>query len=139
MDIEKTICKSDLYYNSKRCKKDNFLVFIFPLINDFPFLNKDYIETGYYISLELYYTMTIIDNNYDYLKWKINKIIIFKIIRLSIFFLILSICLVFLYFIFINFFFGIKYYLVNQILYLIQDGSFLRLKNKNEIKEKNMK
>ena len=136
MDIEKTICKSDLYYNSKRCKKDNFLVFIFPLINDFPFLNKDYIESGYYISLELYYTMTIIDNNYDYLKWKINKIIIFKIIRLSIFFLILSICLVFLYFIFINFFFGIKYYLVNQILYLIQDGSFLRLKNKNEIKEK---
>ena len=66
IDIEKTTCKSDLYYNSKICEKDNFMVFIYPLINKFKYLNKDHIESEYFIELELYYSMTFVDSNYNF-------------------------------------------------------------------------
>ena len=133
IDIEKTTCKSDLYYNSKICEKDNFMVFIYPLINKFKYLNKDYIESEYFIELELYYSMTFVDSNYNYFKWKINKIIIFKIIRVFIFFIISSICLIFLFFILVDFFLEIKYIPIVQILYMIKDFSFFELNDKDEI------
>ena len=99
VDAEKTICKSDLYHNGKKCIKDNILIIVYPLSNDFNYIRDNFIDDIDLIGLQLYYSMTIIDNNYEYFKWKINKIIIIKILKLFFFFLITSIFFFFLYFI----------------------------------------
>ena len=90
MDVEKTICKSDIYYNGKKCLKDNIMLIIYPLENYFNIVDDNYVEYDYPVGIALYYSMTIIDTNNKYLKWKINKIVIFKILKLFFFFFVSS-------------------------------------------------
>ena len=138
MNISKTTCKSDIYHNNKKCLKDNFLIVVYPFYNDHNVMDEDYIEIpDEKIHHDLFISMTILDNNYDYFKWKINKIILIIIIKLSLFFFISSICLLFLYFIFTEIFLEIKYNSINQILYVINCGSFFEINDKNEINQKN--
>ena len=134
IDIQKTTCKSDLYYNRKKCLKDNFLVIVYKINSNFHIINELYIEHPDKTTMEtIFFSMSIINNNYDYLKWKINQILIYKIIRLFFFLFILSICLASLYFIFITIFFDIKYNLINKLLSIIKSGSLFESKNMNEI------
>ena len=77
--------------------------------------------------------MSITSTNYNYMKWKINQIVILIIIKLFLFYFISSLCLIFLYFIFVQIFFGNKYDSINQILQVIKDGTFFEMKNKDEI------
>ena len=134
LDIEKTTCKSDIYYNGKKCSKDSFLLIIFPFISDYHLLNEHYIENPQLtFNQTLFYSMSITSTNYNYMKWKINQIVVFKIIKLFIFYFISSLCLIFLYFIFVQIFFENKYYSINQILQVIKGGTFFELKNKEEI------
>ena len=136
-NIEKTTCKSDIYYNNKKCLKDNFLIVIHPFNNDFNVMDENYIEyPDEKINHDIFFSMTILDNNYDYFKWKINKIILILIIKLFLFFFISSVCLYFLYFIFIQIFLEIKYNPINQILNIIKGGSLFEITNKNEIAQK---
>ena len=80
--------------------------------------------------------MTIIDHNYSYFKWKLNQIIIIKILKLFLFFFMSSMCLIFLYFIFVQIFYENKFNTINKILNVIKGGSFFELKDKNEIIQK---
>ena len=137
LDIEKTICKSDIYYNSKKCSKDTVLLVIYPLRIDFNAINSYYIEDpNIALNQTLFYSMSFIDNNYNYMKWKINQIVVIIIIKLFLFYFISSMCLIFLYFIFVQIFYEKEYSPINELLYIIKGGSFFDIKDKNEILQK---
>ena len=137
INIQKTTCSSDIYYNSKTCTKDNFMILVYPLSIDFYVMNENYIEDKILLSNQnIFYLMSIISNNYDYMKWKINKIIVIKIVKLFIFYFISSSCLIFLFFIFVQLFYEFKYDTINQILQIIKGGSFFEIQDKNEIIQK---
>ena len=137
LDIQKTTCNSDIYYNGQKCSKDNFMLIIHPLKSNFHPINNFFIdETDIQINQILFYSMSIISNNYKYMKWKINQIIVIKIIKLFIFYFFSSLCFILLYFIFVQFFYDNKYNSINQILNIIKDGSFFDIKDKNELIQK---
>ena len=136
IDIKKTTCKSDLYYNGKKCMKDNFLLIVYKINSNFNLINEFYIDQPNRTLMQtIFFSMSIISNNYDYLKWKINQILIYKIIRLFFFLFISSMCFVFFYFIVVKIFFEVKFDLLNQILYKIKGGSLFELKNISSIKK----
>ena len=140
LEIEKTGCKSDIYYNSKKCGKDSVLLIIYPLRIDFNGINSDYIDDpNVTLNQTLFYSMAFIDNNYKYMKWKINQIVVIIIIKLFFFYFISSMCLIFLYFIFVQIFYEKEYSPINELLYIIKGGSFFDLKDKNEILQKKQK
>ena len=137
LNIKKTICKRDIYYNYTKCFKDNFLIVVYPFYNDYNVMDENYIENpNKKVHHDLFYSMTILDNNYDYFKWKINKIILIIMIKLLLFFLVSSMSLYYLYFIFIQIFLERKYKPINQIFNLIK-GSFFEINDKNKILNKN--
>ena len=137
LNFEKTICKSELYYNKKRCLKDNFLIVVYPFYNDYNAMDENYIEiSNKKVKHDLFFSMIILDNNHDYFKWKINKIILIIMIKLFLFFLISSVCLYFLCFIFIQIFLEKKYNPINKILNIIKEGTIFDIKDKNEILQK---
>ena len=137
LDIQKTTCRSDIYYNGEKCLKDDFMIIIHPLKSYFHLINESFIdESNIKIQQILFYSMSVISDNYKYIKWKINLIIIFKIIKLFIFYFISAFCFISLYFIFVQIFYDSKYNSINQILNIINDGSFFEIKNKNEIIQK---
>ena len=73
LDIEKTTCKSDIYNNGKKCLKDNFLLIVYPLNTNFHLINEYFIEhPNKTFHQNLFYSMSIISNNYNYMKWKID-------------------------------------------------------------------
>jgi hypothetical protein len=136
IDIQKTTCKSDLYYNGKKCIKDNFLLIAYKLNRKFNYINEFFIDDPDKSFLQpIFFSMSIINNNPNYMKWKINIIIVYKIIKLFIFFIIASLCPIILYFIFIKVFFEVKFNLVNKILLLLK-GDFFDSKNINKIVQK---
>jgi hypothetical protein len=137
LDIQKTTCKSDIYYNGIFCTKDNFLLIIHPLKSNFHPINEFFIdEPNMKVDQILFYSMSIIANNYKFMKWKINQIIVLKIVKLFIFYFLSSLCFILLYFIFVHIFYDIKYDSINQILNIIKSGTFFEIKNKNEIMQK---
>ena len=138
LDIEKTTCKSDIYNNGKKCLKDNYLLIFHPLNTNFPLINEFYIDhPNKTFQQTLFYSVSIISNNYNYMKWKIDQIILNIILKLFLFYFIFSICLIILFFIFVQIFFEAKYNPINQILQIIKGGSLFELEDKNEIiKEK---
>ena len=134
LEVEKTTCKSDIYYNGKKCIKDSILIILYSLVNDYNILNENYNEYyGNFLSYGIYYSMTIIDNDYEYFKWKMNQIIIIKILKLFFFFFVVSIFLIFIYFIFIQIFFELQLKTINQIVQKIKGDSLFEIKDKNEI------
>ena len=136
-DIEKTTCKSDIYNNGKKCNKDNFMVIVYLFANNYSLIDEYFVDIqNKTIRQELFYSMTIIDHNYSYFKWKLNQIIIIKILKLFLFFFMSSMCLIFLYFIFVQIFYENKFNTINKILNVIKGGSFFELKDKNEIIQK---
>ena len=44
IEIEKTFCKSDIYYNNMTCLKDTFLLIIYPLYGNFSLINEYFME-----------------------------------------------------------------------------------------------
>ena len=139
IEVEKTICKSDIYNNGKKCIKDNIILVVIPLSNIFTFVDKNYIDDDFSIYFELYYSMTIIYSNYNYFKWKINHIMIIKILKLFLFIFIISIFLIFLIFILVQIFFEYHFNILNKILQIIKGGSLFEIKDKNEIIQKKEK
>ena len=139
VEAEKTICKSNIYHNGKKCTKDNILIIVYPLSNQFNFMGENFYDSDFAIIFQLYYSMTIIDNNYEYFKWKINTIIIIKILKLFFFFVLTLICLFFLYFIFVQIFFEHHFNAINKIISIIKSGSLFEIKDKNEIIQKKEK
>ena len=140
LDIQKTTCKTDIYYNGEKCLKDDFMIIIHPLKSYFHLINEFFIdESNIKIQQILFYSMSVISDNYKYIKWKINLIIIFKIIKLFFFYFISALCFITLYFIFVQIFYNSKYNSINQILNIINDGSFFFFYYKNEIIQKNKK
>ena len=136
-EIEKTICDSEIHNNGKKCFKDIILLVINPLSINFNLFNELYIDNSNYHSNQvLFYSMSFINNHYNYMKWKINTIILVKIIKLFFFYFIATICIIYLYFTFAEIFYENKYFSINQILKLICKDSFLEIKDKNEITQK---
>ena len=137
LDIQKTTCNSDIYYNGKKCSKDNFMLIIHPLKSMFYSINDFFIdETDKQIDQILFYSMSIISNNYKYMKWKINQIIVIKIVKLFIFYFLSSLSFILLFFILVQIFYDYKYDSINQILNIIKDGAFFEIKDKNELIQK---
>ena len=139
IDIEKTSCQSDIYNNGIKCMKTNFLIIVRLFRTDFFKLNKDFIEESISKSsknMPVFFSMSIINNNTKYLKWKFDYIIKIKILKLFIFYFIFSMCLVYLTFILIEIFYESKYEAINKLLHIIKDGSFFEIKNKNEFLQK---
>ena len=134
LNFNKTTCKSDIYFNKKKCLKDNFFAVVYPFYNNYNIMDANYIENPKkQIKHDLFHSMIILDNNYDYFGWKKDKIVIIIIIKLFLFFLISSICLYFFYLIFIKLFLKIKYNPIKKILNIIKKGSFFEINDKNEI------
>ena len=44
LDIQKTTCQSDLYYNGKKCLKDDFLLIVYKLNYNLNYMNEFFIE-----------------------------------------------------------------------------------------------
>ena len=80
--------------------------------------------------------MSIINNNYNYMKWKINRIILIKIFKLFFFYFVATISIIYLYFVFVQIFYENKYSPINKILQIIRRDTFFEIKDKNEIDEK---
>ena len=137
LDIEKTVCKSDIYKNNMTCLKDNFLFIIYPLYGNFSLINEYFLEDQTNaIDMPLFYELSIISNNDKYIKWKLKNIMTIKIIKLFLFYIIGSISIMFVYFIFVQIFYESKYDLINQINDIMEDGQFFEIKDKNEIIQK---
>ena len=137
IEIEKTCCRSDIYYNNMTCLKDTFLFIIFPLYGNFSLINEYFMEDYRFpVDLPLFYSLAIINTNDNYMKWKINNIMIIKIIKLFMFYFIVSICIIFIYFILVQIFYETRYKVIEQISEIIQDGQFFELKDKNDIIKK---
>ena len=136
LDVEKTICKSDIYYNAKKCLKDNIMLIVYPLINYYNIVDVNYIEYHLFVNIDLYYSMTIIYNDNKYLKWKINTIVILKILKLFLFFFISSVILIYLFLVFVKIFFEFKFNIINHIIQIIKGYPLFEIKDKNEIIQK---
>ena len=137
IEIEKTFCKSDIYYNNMTCLKDTFLLIIYPLYGNFSLINEYFMEDYRFpVDLPLFYSLAIINTNDNYMKWKINNIMLIKIIKLFMFYFIISICVIFIYFILVQIFYETRYKVIEQISEIIQDGQFFELKDKNDIIKK---
>ena len=133
LNIQKTTCKSHIYNNDKICLKDNFLLIIYPLKYYYNLIDENYIEnTNKSINQLVFYSMSIISNNYDYLEWKINRVVLIKIMKLFFLYFTTSSCLLLLIFIFIRIFFINKYNIINQILFIIKGDSFFEINDKDE-------
>ena len=136
IEIEKTICKSDIYWNNVKCSKDTFIFIISPIYLDFYFINEDFLDDQRFpINVNFFYSLAIINNNNKYMKWKIKNIMLIKIIKLFIFYFVSSSCAVFVYFLLVQLFFETKYNVINQISNVINDGLFFEINDKNEIIE----
>ena len=132
--INKTICKSSIYNNDNKCLNDTFTLIIYPLQSEFNLINTNFVEDSNKTAKQIiFYSMSILKNNHDYMKWKIKKITIIKIIKVLIFYFITSSMFIFLFFICINIFYEIKYNIINKMLDIIKEGSFFEIKDKNEI------
>ena len=137
IDIEKTNCRSSIYSNSMKCIKDTFLLIIYPLYGNFSLINENFLEDQRYpIDLPLFYCLSIISNNNKYMKWKIKNIIMIKIFKIFLFYIIITISIMLIYMIFIQIFHESKYNLINQIIDVLQNGQFFEIKDKNEITQK---
>ena len=44
LDIQKTTCKNDIYYNGEKCLKDDFMIIIHPLKSYFHLINEFFID-----------------------------------------------------------------------------------------------
>lgn len=121
------------------CLKDTFLLIIYPLYGNFSLINEYFMEDYRFpVDLPLFYSLAIINTNDNYMKWKINNIMLIKIIKLFMFYFIVSICVIFIYFILVQIFYETRYKVIEQISEIIQDGQFFELKDKNDIiKKKN--
>ena len=77
LDIEKTTCQSNIYYSGKKCLKDSVLLVIFPLVSDYNLINEHFVDDpDLILNQTFFYSMSIISNNYEYMKWKISQIMI---------------------------------------------------------------
>ena len=134
IDIEKTICKSDIYNNNVTCLKDTVLFIIYPLYGNFSLINEYFLEDqNYQVDLPLFYSLSIINNNNNYMKWKINNIMLLKILKLFLFYIICSISFILIYLILVQYFYEKKYDIINQITDIMEDGQFFETKDKNDI------
>ena len=137
IEIEKTICKSDIYNNNITCLKDSFLYIIYPVHGDFNLINEYFLDDPTYpIDLPFLYILSIINNNNKYMEWKIKNIMKIKVIKLFLFYFIVTSCVILFYFILIRLFFETRYNVINQILEIINNGLFFEMKDKNEIIQK---
>ena len=137
IDIEKTVCKNDIYNNNMTCLKDTFLFIIYPIYGNFSLVNDYFLEDQRFpVDLPLFFSLSIISNNNNYMDWKIKNIMRVKIMKLFLFYLISSISVIFIYFILVQLFYEIKYNLINEITNIIGDGRFFEIKDKNEILQK---
>ena len=134
IDIEKTICKSDIYNNNVTCLKDTVLFIIYPLYGNFSLINEYFLEDqNYQVDLPLFYSLSIINNNNNYMKWKIKSIMLLKILKLFLFYIICSISFILIYLILVQYFYEKKYDILNQITDIMEDGQFFETKDKNDI------
>ena len=75
IEIEKTICKSDIYNNNITCSKDSFLYIIYPINTDFNLINEYFLEDPTYpVNLPFLNVLSIIKINNKYMEWKIKNI-----------------------------------------------------------------
>ena len=137
IDIAKTICKSDLYGNKMICLNDSVLLVIYPLYGNFSLINEYFLEDQRYpIDLLFFYSLFIINNNNNYMKWKIRNIILIKILKMFLFFFIITISIMLIYMALVQMFYESKYDLINHLISIIQNGQFFEIKDKNEIIQK---
>ena len=136
LEIEKTICNDEIHNNGKKCLKDIILLVVYPLNINFNLINQFYIDTNRSQNQTLFFSMSIINNNYNYMKWKINRIILIKIFKLFFFYFVATISIIYLYFVFVRIFYENKYSPINKILQIIRRDTFFEIKDKNEIDEK---
>ena len=98
------------------CLKDTFLFIIFPLYGNFSLINEYFMEDYRFpVDLPLFYSLAIINTNDCYMKWKINNIMIIKIIKLFMFYFIVSISIIFIYFILVQIFYETRYKVIEKI------------------------
>ena len=137
IEIEKTICKNNIYKNNMTCLKDSFLFVIYPNYGNFSLINEFFIEDMRYpVKLPLFYSLSIISNNNKYMKWKIKNIMILKILKLFIFYIIVSISIMYIYFILVQIFYETRYDTINKISDIIEDGLFFEIEDKKDILDK---
>ena len=137
IDSEKTVCKKDVYNNNVTILKDNFLFIIYPINGDIYYINDIFLEDQRYpYYFPFYYSLSIININDNYIQWKIKRIMIIKIIKLFVFYFIISVLIIIFYFILVRCFYETKYNTIEQISEIINDGLFFEKKDKNEIIKK---
>ena len=98
LEIEKTICKSDIY-NNITCLKDSFLFIIYSVYGGFSLINEYFLDDpNHSANLPFLYILSIINNNNKYMEWKIKNIMKIKIIKLFLFYFIVTSCVILFYF-----------------------------------------
>ena len=70
------------------------------------------------------------------MEWKIKNIMKIKLIKLFLFYFIVTSCVILFYFFLVKIFFETSYNVINQILEIINNGLFFEIKDKNEIIQK---
>ena len=134
LDVEKTVCRSDIYNNNYTCFKDTFIYLLYPINGDLYYINDVFLEDQRFpIYLPFFYSLSIIRNNNKYMEWKLKNIMLIKIIKLFIFYCIISVSIILFYFILVQIFYETRFNAITQITEIINDGSFFEIKDKNEI------
>ena len=119
------------------CLNDTVLLVIYPLYGNFSLINEYFLEDQRYpIDLPLFYSLSIINNNNNYMKWKIRNIILIKIFKMFLFYFIITTSIMLIYMALVQMFYESKYDLINHLISIIQNGQFFEIKDKNEIIQK---
>ena len=114
--INKTVCNSKMDNSKKiKCKKEQFLVIIEPfIVPDVIFDNNFFLIKSNSLNYQIiFYSISILATNEEYSKTKINSIILIKLIKITLYFILFSICCaificLILIFIFKGFFKGLE-------------------------------
>ena len=121
-EIEKTVCRYNLYDENITISKDKYVIIITPLTCKFGFLDDNFFEIKKYIvNYPMLYSYTIISTNPQYTEEKIQNIVQIKILRLCCFIFLSTIILLLVAVILLRVFTEYKFEPINTLIKLSEN------------------
>ena len=121
-EIEKTVCRFNLYDENVTVSKDKYLIILTPLICRFGFLDENFFEYRQTIvNYPVLYSFTIIATNPKYTESKLENIVQIKILRLFCFIFLSTIILLLLAIILLRIFTEYKCEPINNLIKLSEN------------------
>jgi hypothetical protein len=137
-EIEKTVCRFNLYDENVTVNKDKYLIILTPLTCKFGYLDENFFEYRQTIvNYPVLYSFTVVSTNPKYTETKLENIVQIKILRLFCFFFLSTIILLLLAIILLRIFTEYKCEPINNLIKLSENMEDFC--NNNKLKLENIK